>query len=91
MREPGARVEGHQGLVRRSGATARVACACGYPFTPQATVQGACLALAQHLQGAVRDGARVIPGDEGLAGVREPRRPLTPLGSATVELDADER
>ena len=84
-------MEGHQGSVRGTGDAAQASCTCGYPFTPQASVQGACLALAHHLQAAVRDGARVIPGDEGLAGVREPRRPLMPLGSSTVELDADER
>lgn len=87
MREAGAWVEGHRGSVRARGQTVQALCACGYPFAQQASIQGACLALVQHLQGAVRNGAKVLPGDDGPAGVREPRRPLAPLGSGSVELD----
>jgi len=35
--------------------------------------------LVMHLESAVKKGAPVVPGDaDGLAGVREPRRPLPP-------------
>ena len=66
-----------------------MSCSCGRPFVEQPSVQGACLALVLHLQAVVRDGATVIGGedDDGSAGVREPRRPVPPRGSGSVELD----
>ena len=89
MHEPGARVEGHRSVVRGDGHTTEVVCSCGQPFGPQASVPSACLVLVRHLQTAVRQGAQVLPGDDdgGLAGVREPRRPVPSSGSGSVELD----
>ncbi len=89
MHEPGAWVEGHRGAVRGRGLVSQVSCSCGHRFAAQPSVQGACLVLVQHLQSVVRDGARVARGgdDDGLAGVREPRRPMPSLGSGTAELD----
>jgi hypothetical protein len=88
MDEPGAWVDGHRGAVRGRGLLSPVSCSCGHPFAAQPSVQGACLVLVHHLQSVVRDGARVVRGDDdGLAGVREPRRPVPSLGSGTVELD----
>jgi hypothetical protein len=52
-------------------------------------VEGGCLAVVQHLLAAVRDGAKVVTDDDGLAGVREPRRPKSPLGSISTEADLD--
>ena len=75
--------------VHGRGLISQVSCSCGRRFAAQPSVQGACLVLVQHLQSVVRDGARVVRGgdDGGLAGVREPRRPMPSLGSGTVELD----
>ena len=91
MDEPGARVEGHRGAVRRSGSGAQASCSCGRVLPDGLTVPGACLTLVQHLQAAVRNGAAVSRGgegdDDGSAGVREPRRPLPSAGSGGVELD----
>ncbi len=90
MHQPGAWVEGHRGAVRWHSLVSQVSCSCGHRLAAQPSVQGACLVLVQHLQSAVRDGARVVrDGDDdgGQAGVREPRRPMPPLGSGTVELD----
>jgi len=89
MHEPGAWVEGHRGAVRGHGVLSQVSCSCGRRFAAQSSVQDACLVLVQHLQWVVRDGARVVRGgdEDGLAGVREPRRPLPSPGSGTVELD----
>jgi hypothetical protein len=87
MRQPGARVMGHRAVVRNATSTALPICECGYPFIPQPTLEGGCLAVSQHLVAAVRDGAVVVTDDDGLAGVREPRRPRSPLGSASAEVD----
>jgi hypothetical protein len=65
---------GHRAVLRNATSTARPICECGYPFIPQPTLEGGCLAVAQHLVAAVRDGAVVVTDDDGLAGVREPRR-----------------
>lgn len=78
MHRPGARVEGHATLVRESADGSVAACSCGYVAGSALTPGAACLLAVQHLQGAVRDGARVVDDDDGLAGVREPRRPLPP-------------
>lgn len=87
MHEPGAQVEGHRGRVRAGGSAVQASCSCGHRFTESSSVQGACLALVQHLQKVVRDGAVVRGGgDDGLAGVREPRRPVPPHGGGSVEL-----
>ena len=92
MRIPGARVDGHRGAVLARPTGAQAACSCERPFPPQPSVAGACLALVLHLQGAVRDGARVVlPGDDdglgdGLGGVREPRGPVPSTGSGGAEL-----
>lgn len=91
MREPGAQVAGHRATVSWRDLDSTVACSCGYAVQAQPSVQGACLSLVQHLEAAVRDGAEVVRGGEGggdgLAGVREPRRPLPSAGSGGVELD----
>lgn len=87
----GARVEGHRARVVGRESDARVSCSCGQPFAVHPSAAGACLALVLHLDAAVRDGARVLTGgadgDDGSAGVREPRRPLPPHGSGGVGLD----
>lgn len=91
MHEPGAWVEGHRGAVRpsASGSGAQASCSCGHVLPEGMTVPGACLTLVQHLRASVRDGAQVFrgDGDDGTAGVREPRRPLPSAGSGGVELD----
>jgi hypothetical protein len=86
MREPGARVDGHRGAVHGRDRGPQVSCSCGQPFVAQSSVQGACLALVQHLEAVVRNGAEVVRGgdDDGLAGVREPRRPSPAAGSGSV-------
>ncbi len=89
MKQPGARVRGHRALVRNEPSAAWPSCECGYPFVPQPTVEGGCLAVVQHLLAAVRDGAKVVTDDDGLAGVREPRRPESPLGSIGTEAGPD--
>lgn len=88
MRTPGAWVLGHRAQVTRSDAGTAAVCSCGYVSLQTASLDNSCLSLVDHLQGAVRAGARVMRGDDGLAGVREPRRPLRPLGSADAALDA---
>jgi hypothetical protein len=92
VRIPGARVAGHSGAVLARPTGAQATCSCDRPFPPQPSVSGACLALVLHLQGAVRDGARVVlPGDDdgpddGLGGVREPRGPLPSVGSGGAQV-----
>jgi len=87
MQEPGAWVLGHRAYSTVHADGYQVQCTCGYvSFTFRAHEQ-ACLSLALHLQSEVRSGAPVIRGDDGLAGVREPRRPLPPYGHGTAELD----
>ena len=87
----GARVEGHRARVVGRESDARVSCSCGQPFAAQTSAWSACHALVLHLDAAVRDGARVLTGgedgDDGSAGVREPRRPFPPDGSGAVGLD----
>lgn len=89
MDEPGARVEGHRATVRQQGLALEVVCSCGHAFPAQSSVPGACLTLVRHLEAVVRAGARVRRGGEdgGTAGVREPRRPVPPDGTGTVQLD----
>lgn len=89
MKQPGARVRGQRARVGNEPSAARPRCECGYPFVPLPTMEGGCLAVVQHLLAAVRDGAEVVPDDDGLAGVREPRRPKGPLGSISTEADPD--
>ena len=87
MREPGARVQGHAARLEPSEGRLRVACGCGYRSFGFATQASACLLLVVHLQAAVRGGARVAPGDDdGLAGVREPRRPVPPYDQSALAL-----
>lgn len=92
-REPGASVQGHGGGVRTRGPQAQASCDCGAALSAQPSVPAACLTLLLHLQAAVRDGALVVGrggGEDdggGLAGVREPRRPVPSPGSGSVRLD----
>lgn len=85
MRVPGAQVVGHRASVRSLATGAVAACSCGYASPPAAHVHGACLLVAMHLQHEVRSGAEVSWGDDGTAGVREPRRPRAPLGALDVD------
>ena len=91
MHEPGARVEGHRAEVHVRGPRWRTSCTCGLRVDVS-DVGSACLVLVQHLQAAVRDGARVVGSghgdDDGSSGVREPRRPRPSPGTGTVELDS---
>lgn len=86
MHVAGAHVLGHGAkVVTPEAGSHRVECACGYTSLVIHDDTGACLLLTLHLQAAVRAGARVVGGDDGLAGVREPRRPLPPDDELTVE------
>lgn len=88
MQVPGARVTGHRARVRGNREGSFALCTCGFQSQVTASVDNSCLALADHLQRAVRGGAEVrYEGDGGASGVREPRRPLQPLGSASAPLD----
>ena len=90
MQVPGARVVGHRARVLGNGEGSFALCTCGFQSQVTASVDNSCLALVDHLQRVVRDGAEVrYGGDGGEAGVREPRRPLRPLGSASASVDED--
>jgi len=78
---------GHRAYSTEQPGGYRVECTCDYvSFTFRAHEQ-ACLSPTMHLQSEVRAGAPVIRGDDGLAGVREPRRPLPPYSHGSAELD----
>jgi len=87
MKLPGAQVVGHHAVVRPAGDGSQATCTCSYQSTPS-SVAGACLALTRHLSAAVKSGARVVTDRDGLAGVREPRRPLQPHDSGSLALEA---
>jgi len=79
MDSPGAKVVGHHASVRAADAGLRVECSCGHVTPVSSEESNVCLMLVMHLESAVRKGAPVVPGDDdGLAGLREPRRPLPP-------------
>lgn len=88
---PGARVDGHRAVVRGSAESSQVECECSYRSSPSPTVERSCQLLVDHLQQVVRFGAAVLfEGEEGgAAGVREPRRPLSPLGSLDAFAERD--
>ena len=85
-REPGARVQGHRAVLVSQDNRYRVTCECGLSSLDHA-LPDACLLLLSHLEEMVRGGASVLPGEDGPAGVREPRRPLPPTGGAAVALE----
>jgi hypothetical protein len=87
MQTPGAWVLGHRAVVRGSEGDCRAVCTCGYQSQVTASLDNTCFVLVDHLQQAVRGGAKVMGRDDGPSGVREPRRPLRPLGSSGAELD----
>jgi hypothetical protein len=64
--------------VRRGDTGLTAQCSCGYASLAFSGQNEPCLLLALHLQAAVRGGAAVTDDGDGLAGVREPRRPLPP-------------
>jgi hypothetical protein len=78
-------VLGHRAAVRYDKDGSRVLCSCGYKSVTPLALDAACLSLVMHLQSVVHRGATVIDGDDGLAGVREPRRPYPPHGSGSME------
>ncbi|MCU1589155.1 MAG: hypothetical protein JWP11_411 [Frankiales bacterium] len=78
MQVPGAWVLGHSASVLGREPGFHAACPCGYTSMTFARIDPACLSLTLHLQSAVRAGAPVMGEGDGLAGVREPRRPLPP-------------
>ena len=88
MQVPGAWVVGHRAAVSRNEHGFLARCSCGYASLTIPHVDPACLSLTSHLQAAVRAGAPVVGDDDGLAGVREPRRPLPPYSHETAELDS---
>jgi hypothetical protein len=88
MHRPGARVRGHRAIVRRDEAGWVASCSCGYLSLPFSVDTQPCLLLTLHLQSEVRGGAQVTGDDDGLAGVREPRRPLPPHGHGTATRDS---
>ncbi len=85
MKEPGAWVVGHHAVVRGDAQGTFAVCSCGWSSSFTAVIDRSCTALVDHLQAVVRAGAPVMHGDDGTAGVREPRRPLRPVGSAGAE------
>ena len=87
MREVGAYVIGHRARVRGGSEGSYASCPCGWQSQVTGSVDNSCLALVDHLQQQVRYGARVARGDDGTAGVREPRRPLRPAGTAGAVVD----
>lgn len=90
MESAGARVVGHRARVHGNVGGSFVLCDCGFQSRVIASVDSSCLALVDHLQSVVRLGAEVTSGEDGgEAGVREPRRPLYPLGSASAAVECD--
>ena len=88
MQRPGAQVRGHHAVVHRTDSELLIAsCSCGYRSPSFAGEAEACLVLMLHLQSAVRGGAQVLDDGDGLAGVREPRRPLPPHDHGTATRD----
>ncbi len=85
-KQPGTRVQGHRAVLVSQDDRYRVRCECAL-FSLDHALPDACLLLVAHLEQMVRDGAPVLPGDDGLAGVRETRRPLPPSGGTAVALD----
>jgi len=90
MREPGAWVVGHHAVVHGDAEGTSAVCTCGWASAFTAVIDRSCTALVDHLQAVVRAGAPVMRGDDGTAGMREPRRPLRPLGSAGAEAPLEE-
>lgn len=79
-------MQGHRADLVCQDDRYRVRCQCGLLSLDHA-LPDACLLLVGHLDQTVRRGAPVLPGDDGLAGVREARRPLPPSGGSAVALD----
>lgn len=88
LRVPGAWVVDHGARVHGTRDGCYVVCTCGFQSQVTGSVDNSCLALVDHLQRCVRAGAQVRYGEGGgESGVREPRRPLHPLGSASADAD----
>ena len=84
---PGVRVRGHHATILQADGGMVANCSCGY-LSPTFTGRGEpCLLLMLHLQSAVRRGTQLTDDGDGLAGVREPRRPRPSHDHGTATRD----